>query len=149
MASAKNLAVVEMVRLKGKTGRVGMVPWRVRPGGTSNRFRGMPCERTVVLSSSAFEKRGLAVLLDLLSRAPLEEDDPLEGYTTVSTEKVFDLGQRGSSARTYVTKGPTGPVLGRVQIRPAKASYFSGEVLHFARIEQAAFAKAMERLLPK
>jgi hypothetical protein len=149
MASAKNLAVVRMARVQGKTERVAMVPWCVRAGGKANKFRGMPCERTVILSSSAFEKKGLTVLLDLLGRAPLEEDDPLEGYTTVSTEKVFELGMRAASAMTYVTTGPTGPVLGRVQIRPAKASYLSGEVLHFVRIEQAAFMEAMERLLPK
>lgn len=141
----KVVARIELIRLASTTQRIGFVPAQVRPGGTltSGRFRN--CERTVVLTAKAFEKRGLEVLLDLLGRAPLDEHDPFDGYTTVATERVWDGATPSAKVSAYVEGGE----VTRVRISPAKRSYLSGEVLMFKRIEPARFLEEIERLLPK
>lgn len=139
----KVLGVVKLAWLPGTTTRVVLVPYAIRRG-TTRSFRGIWCERAVVMPVSAFEKRGPEVLRELLGRAPLAEDATFDGHRTIPSEPFCELDRPMATAAAYVTAGR----VGRIEIRPAKqGAYFSTEVLRFERIEPERFVTEMRRLL--
>ena len=81
---------------------------------------------------------------DLFRRAPVAVDEAFEGYTTRPAEPSA-IKHYPVKLFTYVTGG----AIGRIEARPARPGYFTGEVRRFgARVTTADLAQAIDELLP-